>query len=222
MGFSDELRQAADPIWQKWHQHPFVKGIGDGTLELAKFQYWLRQDYVYLKDYVRVFALGAAKGDTLETMSVFARLLDGTLNVEMGLHRKYAQQFGISEEELEGETASPTTQAYCDFLLARSYEGDLADLIAALLPCTWGFWEIARRLIEEGAVPDNNPYWDWIEMYSSQDFTDFYNWTRDLMDRVGGGCSEARKKRLTEIFITSSRYEYLFWEMAEKQEKWPV
>lgn len=83
MNFSDELRQAADPFWEKWHRHPFVRGIGDGTLELDKFKYWLRQDYVYLKDYARIFALGAAKARDLETMSVFANLLNGALNVEI-------------------------------------------------------------------------------------------------------------------------------------------
>lgn len=222
MKFTDQLRQAADPVWERWHQHPFVKGIGDGTLELEKFKYWLRQDYVYLKDYARIFALGAAKGDTLETMSVFANLLDGTLNVEMGLHRKYCAKFGINEKEIEKETPSPTTQAYTDFMLARSYEGDLADLMAALLPCTWGFWEIANRLIEKGAKKEGNPYWDWIEMYTSEEFSDFAKWAIDLMDRLGEGLPEARKQRLTEIFVTSSKYEYLFWEMAENLEQWPV
>lgn len=222
MSFTDELRKAGDDIWEKWHRHPVVKGIGDGTLDLKKFQYWLCQDYVYLKDYAKVFALGAAKGDNLETMAVFANLLNGTLNVEMGMHRKYCAEFGISEEEIEATTPSPTTQAYCDFLLSRSYEGDLADLTAALLPCTWGFWEIANRLIEAGARSDNNPYWSWIEMYSSQDFCDFCTWTLDLMNRLGEGLPEARKQRLIEIFITSSKYEYLFWEMADKMEQWPV
>ncbi len=222
MSFTDYLRQAADPIWEKWHRHPVVKGIGDGTLDMEKFKYWLRQDYVYLKDYARIFALGAAKGDTLETMGIFADLLNGTLNVEMGMHRKYCAQFGISEEEIEKETPSPTTQAYTDFMIARSYEGDLAELMAALLPCTWGFWEIADRLIKGGAVKENNPYWDWIEMYTSKDYTDFCNWTKDLMERLGKGVSEAKKQRLTDIFVTSSRYEYLFWEMAEKMEQWPV
>jgi len=220
--FTEEARKKAEPIWEDCHEHPFVKGIGDGSLDMEKFKYWVRQDYVYLKDYARVFALGAAKAPDLKTMSTFAKLLDGTLNVEMGLHRKYAAKFGISEEELENETPSPTTQAYTDFLIARSYSGDLAELTAALLPCTWGFWEIGNRLKETGDTSERNPYRDWIEMYSSEEFKEFCDWTIELMDREAEQCSQRKKDFLLDIFVASSRFEYLFWEMAYKLERWPV
>jgi len=220
--FTEEARKKAEPIWEACHEHPFVRGIGDGSLDMEKFKYWVRQDYVYLKDYARVFALGAAKAPDLKTMSTFAKLLDGTLNVEMGLHRKYAAKFGISEEELENETPSPTTQAYTDFLIARSYSGDLAELTAALLPCTWGFWEIGNRLKEMGDTSERNPYRDWIEMYSSEEIKEFCDWTIELMDREAEQCSQRKKDFLLDIFVASSRFEYLFWEMAYKFERWPV
>ena len=222
MNFTEELRHKAGPIWEGWHKHPFVRGIGDGSLDIAKFKFWIKQDYLYLKDYGRVFALGAAKAQDLETMSVFAKLLDGTLNTEMGLHRKYASGFGISEDELENEVAAPATQAYRDFLMARSYGGDLAELLAALLPCTWGFWEIGTRLKENGDTSSDNPYGDWIEMYSSQEFTEFYHWCRDLTERLSCDCPTEKKQLLEEIFITSSRYEYIFWDMCYEMKTWPV
>ena len=222
MKFTDEARRRVDPVWEAYHKHPFVKGIGDGSLDMEKFKYWLRQDYVYLQDYSRVFALGAAKANDLETMSTFANLLNGTLNIEMGLHRKYTAKFGITEEELEKEAPSPTTQAYTDFLITSCYSGDLAELSASLLPCTWGFNEIGLRLREVGDTSKNNPYADWIQMYSSKEFGEFKDWTCSLMNRVAEGCSREKIERLMGIFITSSKYEYLFWEMAEKMEKWPI
>ena len=222
MKFTEELREAAAPIWEAWHRHPFVTGIGDGSLDIEVFKYWLRQDYVYLKDYVRVFALGAAKADNLSTMSTFAKLLDGTLNSEMQLHRQYADRFGISHDELENEPKSPTTQGYTDFLLAASYSGDLAQLVAALLPCAWGFWEIGTRLKEVGVTTEDNPYRDWIETYSSEEFTQFCVWTRDLMDRLAQDLPRDRKQHLAEVFITSSRYELMFWDMAYNMEEWEV
>ena len=222
MKFTEEARKAVDPIWEAYHRHPFVKGIGNGNLEPDKFKYWIRQDYVYLKDYSRVFALGAAKAKDLATMSAFARLLDGTLNFEMALHRKYAARFAISEKDLEKEIPSPTTQAYTDFLVAACYRGDMAELVAALLPCTWGFNEIGLRLKDTGDTSENNPYRDWIETYSSDEFTEFKDWTCGLMDRETVDCSPAKKKELMKTFITSSKYEYLFWEMVYNQETWPV
>ena len=221
MGFSEELRQHAAEVWEAFHRHPFVRGIGDGTLPLEQFKYWLKQDYVYLIDYARVFALAAAKAPDLESMSKFAKLLDGTLNTEMSLHRDYAARFSISNQELEETVKSPTTQAYTDFLLATSYSGDMAELLAGLLPCTWGFFEIGSRLKETGDTSESNPYRDWIEMYSSKEFEEFTTWVRELMGRLGGEAASEKKKHLKEIFLTSSRYELAFWEMARVMEGWP-
>ena len=101
--FTERLRQKADGIWEAQHQHPFVRGIGDGTLSLERFKFWLRQDYVFLIEYARLLALAAARSPDLETIIRFATLLKETVETEMNLHRAYAAEFGISREELEQE-----------------------------------------------------------------------------------------------------------------------
>src|SRR5687767_10453722 len=110
--FSDELRRLAEPIWAAQHAHPFVRGIGDGTLELERFAFWVRQDYLFLIEYARLFGLAAARAPDLETMGRFADLLQATVNTEMELHRGYARQFGIGPEELERVAPTPTTRGY--------------------------------------------------------------------------------------------------------------
>ena len=112
-----------------------VRELGAGTLEDAPFRYWVRQDYVYLIEYARVFALGAAKAPSLERMGTFAELLDSTVNVEMDLHRSYAAEFGLSEADLEATEPSPTTRASTDFLVRTAALGSFGDTVAALLPC---------------------------------------------------------------------------------------
>ena len=131
-------------------RHPFVTGIGDGTLDVDKFRFYVRQDYLYLIDYSRVIALAAARSPDLETMGWFARLLDGTLNVEMDLHRSYCAEFGISNEDLEVTPMAPTTMAYTRFLLNVAHQGTYPELVAAFLPCQWGYWEIGDHLIASG------------------------------------------------------------------------
>ena len=74
MSVSEELRRAADPIWRAQHDHPFVRGIGDGTLDLERFRFWVRQDYRFLIEYGRLLALGAARAPDLETMRRLADL----------------------------------------------------------------------------------------------------------------------------------------------------
>ena len=219
--FTERLRRQADRIWDAQFQHPFVRGIGDGTLELERFKFWIRQDYVFLIEYARLLALAAARSPDLETMTRFATLLKETVETEMNLHRGYAAEFQIGTRELEGESPAPTTRAYTDFLLRVATIGDFAELAAALLPCMWAFSEIGQQLAAQ-PQPSDERYAKWIAMYSSREFAELARWCRDLVDDLAEGLPERDLQRLEAAFLTSSRYELQFWEMAWKMEKWPV
>jgi len=223
MALTDHLYRAAQPLWDAQLEHPFVRGIGDGTLEEERFRRWVLQDYGYLKEFSRIFAWAVAKADRLESMGWYAKVLDLTLNSEMELHRSYAARFGISPEELEAEPMWPTTRAYTDFLVRTAADGDMADLLAALLPCAWGYVVIGRALAE-GGLPDDQRYADWIAQYASDEFAEAGAWLRGELDRVtspgGGEVSEEKRARLEEIFVLSSRYELRFWDMCWEGESW--
>ncbi len=219
--FSERLHRKVAPIWEAQHKHPFVRGIGEGTLDLQRFKFWVRQDYVFLIEYARVLALAAARSPDLDTVAKFAGLLNETVRTEMALHRAYAAEFGISDKELENEAPAPTTRAYTDFLLRIAATGDYAELVAALLPCMWGYSEIGLRLAKLPAPADPR-FAKWIQMYSSPEFAELARWCCDVMDWVAAGLPERQLEKLEEIFLTSSRYEWQFWEMSWKQERWPV
>jgi thiaminase/transcriptional activator TenA len=221
VAFTDELYEATRGIWDVQVQHPFVQGISNGTLDPTVFERWVRQDYLYLVEFSRVFAWAAARGDRLESMSWYAAALHLTLNTEMALHREYAARFGITAEELEAEQMWPTTRAYTDFLVRTAADGDLADLVAALLPCAWGYVHIAGRLAASERPADQR-YADWIEQYASDEFREAAGWLRSEMDRLADGVSVEKRARLTDLFVLSSRYEWQFWEMCWCGETWPV
>src|SRR3954462_10542734 len=142
MSFSAELREAAAPVWERHVAHPFVAGIGAGTLPEDKFRFYVRQDYLFLIDYGRLLALAAARAPRLEWMRRFSALAQSVLESEMDLHRAYAARWGITNEQLESERTAPATDAYCDFLLRTAALGDFAELVAAVLPCMWSYSEI--------------------------------------------------------------------------------
>lgn len=217
--FSAHLREIADPIWEAQHEHPFVHGIGDGTLDVEKFGHWLRQDYLYLIDYARLFAAGVLKAPDLPTMNTMAEMVHAILHMEMDLHRSYVAEFGITTEDLERETKAPTCQGYTDFLLRTATTGDFAELLAALLPCIWGYAEVGARLEQRG-MPNDERYARWIGMYASEEFAQLGEWCRDLVDRVASGMPDDARRRMEEAFVTSSRYELAFWEMAWSGERW--
>src|SRR6056297_621852 len=206
MRATDELSTIGDPIWEAILEHPMVTQLGEGTLDEAPFRYWVRQDYVYLIEYARVFAHGAAMAPDLERMGTFAELLDSTINTEMDLHRSYAEQFGISEAELEATEPSPTTRAYTDFLVRIAATGTFGDLVAALLPCMWGFNETAKRLGTDG-MPDDERYAEWIRTYAGEEFSELTRWCKDLMDDVAADASASDREQYRDRFVTSARYE---------------
>jgi thiaminase/transcriptional activator TenA len=209
--FSQELRAAADSVWQAQHDHPLVRSIGDGTVDLDRFKRWVRQDYLFLVEYCRLLALAAARAPELATLRAFADLLQATAVTEMEMHRSYAAEFGITEADLESEEIAPVTRAYADFLIRTAAMGEFAELAAALLPCMWGFSEIGLRLARRGR-PEEPRCAKWIETYSAPEFTRLAGWCRELVDRLAADSGQAERDRMREAFLISSRYELAFWD----------
>ena len=210
---SQRLRIAADLVWRAMLDHSFVRSIGKGSVDLQRFAFWVRQDYLFLIDYSRLVALASARAPDLETMTAFARLCHETLATEMALHRAYAAEFGISAAKLEAEAKAPATAAYTNFLLRTATLGDFGELVAALLPCMWGFNEIGLALAANG-LPQQPQCRAWIEMYASPEFSELTSWCRDILDRLATGLPEPALHRLETAFLASSRHELAFWDMV--------
>ena len=219
--FTDRLWEKAQPIWEGYLEHPFVKGIGEGWLDQEKFKHFMKQDYIYLVEYSRLFALGCAKATDLDMMTKFANLLHGTLNFEMDLHREYAAQFGISSEELEKTEASATMTAYTSYMLNVSQRGGVENVIASVLTCAWSYNYIGKELAQWPGSTEHEFYGKWVKTYSSGEFTALANDCKDLMNRVAANKPEHELAALEEIVVKTSRFEAMFWEMAEEKAMWP-
>jgi thiaminase/transcriptional activator TenA len=220
MGFSDDLRKLGEPIWSRSLSHPFVSGIGDGRLPVERFKFYIRQDYVFLVEYARVLALACAKGHDQAVMTKFAELLHTTLGTEMALHRTYCGEFGLSPEELEATPPAPTTAAYTAHLLETAWSGSLGEIVAALFPCQWGYWEIGQALAARGEPAGVPLYCQWIRIYSGKEYGELAHWVKSLLDELGDAAAKAERQRMTERFLLSSRFEHAFWEMAWRMEAW--
>ncbi|MCL0102119.1 thiaminase II [Dehalococcoidia bacterium] len=219
---SDKLKRRSAKVWTKILDHPFILELGNGSLPLDKFRFFLLQDYLYLIEYGRVLALASAKAPELNGMIKFSELLHDTLVTEMDLHRDYCENFGITRTQLEQTSMSPSTSAYSRFLLSVAYEGSIEDITASILPCQWGYAEIGRKLSLCGDTSSTNNYSSWIAMYSSEEFYELGRWLCGYLDDLTSRSSSPKTKRLESLFLTSSRYEYLFWEMGYNKERWPV
>ncbi|WP_017472119.1 thiaminase II [Amphibacillus jilinensis] len=220
MKFSEEIRQEADPIWQASFDHPFVQGVGDGTLPLDRFRYYVMQDSYYLSTFARVQSLGGAMADSLEVTHRMAIHAQGTYEAEMALHRTFSKLLKITEEEQKTFKPAPTAYAYSSHMYRAAQFGHLGDVIAAILPCYWLYYEIGEQLKDK--QPNEPIYQEWIKTYGSDWFKELVEEQINRLDEIAEHVSTADRHRMKEHFMISSQYEYLFWEMAYTLEKWPI
>jgi thiaminase/transcriptional activator TenA len=215
-----ELRKAAAPIWQAIFRHPFVAEVGAGTLPREKFRFFICQDYLYLKEFTRVLCLGGAKSRELPLMDLFALHAHKTVLVERAMHTAFARRLGLTARRLEAASPAPVTVAYTRHLLAVAHAGSLAELVAAVLPCYWIYAEVGKRLLRR--IPKDPLYARWIRAYAAREFARLVDDQLRLVDRLGREASMGERKRMTEHFLRSSRYEHLFWDQAYRLNHWPA
>jgi len=222
--FTERLRQAAHAIWERQFAHPFVNALGDGSLPPEVFEVYIRQDARFLDQLAKSFAFAATRTDDQEEMRTFGERLLHTLAVEKSLHHQFATRFGLTVEAMMATPMAPTTYAYTRHLLHIAATGSLAALLTSILPCAWIYAEVGRHFASRaGGLPGpEHPYADWIKTYASAEFADVGAWLRERLNQRAMAMAEADLQRLEEIFLTSSRYEYMFWDMAWRREQWPV
>lgn len=211
---SYQLRNAAASIWEDCLNHPFVTGIGDGTLAVEKFQYFMLQDYLYLFDYARVFALGVVKARDPELMRTFAANVDAILGGEMKIHKAYMKRLGISEEQVFAVKPALDNLSYTNYMLSIASNGTPMEIVAAILACSWSYAEIGQALAAVPGAAEHPFYGEWIQGYASEDYAATNQALIELMDSLAADATEDQIAYLTEIFVNCSRYELGFWDMS--------
>ena len=211
----ERLKSDAAADWQAYVRHPFVLGLGDGTLPKASFQHYLVQDYLFLIEFARAYAIGVYKAPNPEEMRKASEGMHSILN-ETNLHLKLCAEWGLSREAVEKTKEARATVAYTRFVQEAGLRGDMLDLVVALSPCVVGYAEIGTALAASGTGLDgSNPYAAWIREYEGEGFQAVAQASLAQIDRLAAlSLTEARYPRLLEIFRQATRLEADFWQMG--------
>ena len=212
--FTDRLFAAARPVWKECLAHPFVTGIGDGSLPIEKFQYYMLQDYVCLYDYAKVFALGAVKSKDPALMREFSQNVFDILHGEMELHRAYMKRLGISEERADTVTAALPNLSYTSYMLAEAQAGGPAEIVASILACSWTYSDIGLTLARIPGATEHPFYGEWILEYCGEGYQKSNDSLLALMNRLAEGLPEAQLQHLEDVYVNCVRLERGFWDMA--------
>jgi thiaminase/transcriptional activator TenA len=210
----------AEPTYRAILEHPFLRGLTNGELDAACFGYYVAQDAHYLRDYARALAVVGAKAPSHALTGMFARHAAETVAVELALHETLLPQLGLDPAALDDVPVSPTTTAYTSYLLAAVHGGTFAEGLAAVLPCYWIYQRVGAELVAQGS-PDAR-YQAWIDTYAGDAFAATVAEVLAAADAAGAELPPSEHERAARHFETTSRYEWVFWDAAWRQEAWPV
>jgi thiaminase/transcriptional activator TenA len=220
MTFTGELWASITPIYDAILRHPFLRGLTDGSLARDAFQYYVVQDAHYLRDFARALSIAAARAPREDWIIMLNEHSAGALRVERSLHETFFRDFGLTEKDVAAVPLAPTNLAYTSYLLAVAYSAPFHEALAALLPCYWIYWEVGKELERTGS---RDPLFArWIATYASEEFGSIVRAVLETTDILAARLTEDDRGAMRRHFVTTSRYEWMFWDMGHRLECWPV
>ena len=216
--FTDELWNDVQPIYNDILRHPFLLGLSDGTLPESRFEYYLVQDWHYLRAFSEVLKVLAEKAPRKDWAATLQQHATSTLEAERQLHDALLGSSGISSQQIENTPVSPTTYAYMNHLLVTAREESFARGLAGVLPCYWVYWEVGKELAKRGSK--RPAYQSWIDQYADPEYGGAVEQVLTMFNAEAESLDPASRRKLKESFRTSTRYEWMFWDMAWREEKW--
>lgn len=209
--FTNELWAAIEPVYAKTLVHPFLKGLADGSLAKARFEFYLKQDALYLRAFAQAVSIVSSKSPREEWMRILSQHAIDALKEKDSLHEGLLR--GAAAQSM-----APVNLAYTNHLLATALRGSFAEGLAALLPCYWIYFEVGKELKKRGSKDAS--YQRWIDAYADPAYGETVETVLRMMNREADRLDAAAKAKCKEAFLTSARYEYLFWDMAWREEQW--
>lgn len=217
--FSARAWAATAHIRDRIDRLPLLVELADGTLEPARFVEYLAQDDVYLRGYARALAMLATRAPHSAAAQFWATSASGAVAAEVAMHATL-----LSDERLRylprSTTASPTTRAYVNSLLAATAFEPYAVGVAAVLPCFWVYADVGHRLASSAALVADHPFGAWVKAYNDPAFQEDTRTAVSLLDEAAQSADDATREAMLTAFVDATYYEELFWARAYAGEQW--
>jgi thiaminase/transcriptional activator TenA len=201
------------------HDHPFVAGLGDGSLDPDRFAFYIVQDARYLTAFSKALATASARAADPAEAAFWAQSAHTALAAERLLHAGYVEELGA---DADGLATSPTCLAYASYLQATALAAPYPVLAAAVLPCFWIYQDVGTALLKRTGDQPDHPYRKWIDTYSDPAFAASVEQAKAIADRVAAAADPVTREGMAEAYRTAAAYEWMFWDSAWRRESWPT
>lgn len=210
--FVDKLWKENLNLYEKIKNMPFNKELSDGILEEDKFKYYIEQDYIYLKNYSKALITLSKKAKSNYETKFFLKEAESVIESEIKMHNHFIKNLSKLKQ-------MPTTNHYISFLNSITNDEEYKISIVSILPCYLIYLKLGKEMLKIKEI-ESNKYYMWIRNYSSKNFEKSTNELIKIINKNAKNLSEFEKNRMSEIFKTSFRLEYLFWDAAYKKLNW--
>ncbi|WP_311481588.1 thiaminase II [uncultured Anaerococcus sp.] len=215
MKFIDYLYEQTKDIWQDLYNHPFIEGLISGDLEISRFKYYLEEDYIYLWDHVKIFAIGLTKTNNKDIIRKFAYLINNCMENEMAIHRGVMKDFDIDIREIENRQANLTNLSYSNYRISQSQLGGYEEILMVLMACDLGYVNIFSHIDDVNPQAKNHEiYGKFITGYLDPVYLSYVDGTVDEINELGKDMTKEKKDALIKIFKNCLTYELKFWDMV--------
>ena len=212
----EKTRAKTQPIFEAIISHDFVTELMQATLNKDTFGFYVNQDSLYLSEYKKALVAVGSKCHKPEDTQFFYESATGIIQVEDALHKDFLQKKYINPEP------SPTCELYNSYL-ARIVENESVEVgAAAVLPCFTIYKEVGDYILQTQKNKDSNPYQAWIDTYASDEFALAVKQAIHIVDTYALTASPQSLAKMEEVFIKTSKLEWMFWDSAHKQEAWKI
>ncbi|HWI22159.1 MAG TPA: TenA family protein [Baekduia sp.] len=183
---------------------PFILGLGDGTLDRDAFLWFLAQDALYLRAFARALSEASRLAPTTDEAEFWEYCAKDANAGELELHESW-----LGAGTTFDAAPNLTTRAYTRHLDAAAATGSYLELIAALLPCFWIYYDVGVRLLARSFV--GHPYASWLDTYSDPSFEALNSRAVAVVSERAGEASDAERDLMKAAFDASARHELEFF-----------
>lgn len=201
---------------------PFLRDLGDGSLNPERFAFYISQDAQYLVAYQKSMTALAARASRSAELKFWAKSAVGAVAEEQAMHQQLSEDPRL-REFLAGELGprSLQTAAYSEFLISTANTDTYAVAAAAVLPCYWIYAEAGVRVAREAGwdqdkgAPEDHPYATWVAAYADERFHKIAARAVSIVEKACEVAGEQERDRAVEAFRAATRFEELFWAQAQ-------
>jgi thiaminase (transcriptional activator TenA) len=214
MRFTDELRIANGPQWDRVTKHKFTTELAAGTMDKNVIRRYLIQDHRFLDSFIILLASIVAHARTLEDRLPGCQFLALITGKENTYFERSFEWLGVSATDREGVPDADCTIGFCNLMKDVAGTGNLSLMLSVIVVCEWTYlsWGVH---VKDSAIRQDFIFYEWIDLHTGSEFENVVEYLRRLLDKEASEHMDEEAKRLChQRFSQAMQLEEDFFDFA--------